>query len=211
VSAAQVREDDVMTASRSAAHAANAPPATSDGDHRIGPEGVAELLAVAHTASMALQVLEEAARWAREDLESVLRSLTAIDEQRRAVGAAARALDDAGARAAQHLRTVTRMTEAASRTVSETMAEWGAQAGEAALEKLDSWADVSRTESESLRQYRRDRWAVATALESLVDLREAEARRLQQLIERRAALLTDLSAVLATQAEAARSIPEHPA
>ena len=78
-------------------------------------------------------------------------------------------------------------------------------AREAALEKLDSWADLSRLESESLRQYRRDRWAVATALESLADLREAEARRLQQLIERRAALLTDLTAVQATQAEAARS------
>ena len=166
---------------------------------------------MAHTASMALQVLEEAARWAREDLESVLRSVAAIDEQRRAVGAAAHALDDAGARAAQHLRTVDRMTEAASRSVSEAMAESGADASEAALEKLDSCADLSRLESESLRQYRRDRWAVATALESLADLREAEARRLQQLIERRAALLTDLTAVQATQAEAARRITEHPA
>ena len=204
-------EDDVMTASRSAAHAANAHPTTSNGDHRLGPEGVAELLGLAHTASMALQVLEEAARWAREDLESVLRSVAAIDEQRRAVGAAAHALDDAGARAAQHLRTVDRMTEAASRSVSEAMAESGADASEAALKKLDSCADLSRLESESLRQYRRDRWAVATALESLADLREAEARRLQQLMERRAALLTDLTAVQATQAEAARRITEHPA
>ena len=103
------------------------------------------------------------------------------------------------------------MTEAASRSVSEAMAESGADASEAALKKLDSCADLSRLESESLRQYRRDRWAVATALESLADLREAEARRLQQLMERRAALLTDLTAVQATQAEAARRITEHPA
>jgi hypothetical protein len=174
----------------------------------MGPEGVAELLGVAHAAVMALQVLEEATRSAREELESVLRSVTAIDDQKRTVGAAAHALDDAGARAAKHLRTVDRLTEAASRSVSEAMAECGAHASEAALEQLDSWADLSRLESESLREYRRDRWAVATALESFADLREAEARRLQQLIERRAALLTDLGSVLATQAEAARSITE---
>ena len=204
-------ENDGMASSRGAAHQVKTHRATSDGGHRIGPEGVAELLGVAHAAGMALVVLEEAARWAREDLESVLRSVTAIDEQRRAVGAAAHALDDAGARAAEHLRTVDRLTEAASRSVGEAMAECGAHAGDAALEQLDSWADLSRLEAESLRQYRRDRWRVATALESFADLREAEARRLQQLIERRASLLTDLTAVLAKQAQAARSIPEHPA
>ena len=103
----------------------------------------------------------------------MLRSVTAIDEQKRAAGAAALALDDAGARAAQHLRTVDRLTEAASRSVGAALAESGAHASEAALEQLDSWADLSRIESEGLHQYRRDRWDLAQALESLADLREA--------------------------------------
>ena len=85
-----------MTSASRVAARVNGPAAASGGDHRIGPERIAELLAVADAASMALQVLEEAARSAREDLQSVLRSVTAIDEQRRAAGAAARALDDGG-------------------------------------------------------------------------------------------------------------------
>ena len=138
----------------------------------------------------------------------MLRSVTAIDEQKRAAGAAALALDDAGARAAQHLRTVDRLTEAASRSVGAALAESGAHASEAALEQLDSWADLSRIESEGLHQYRRDRWGLAQALESLADLRELEARRLQQVIERRAGLLTNLTAVLAAQAETACGITD---
>ena len=197
-----------MTSSGRDAAAVNGHPTTSDTDLRIGPERIAGLLAVADAASMTLQVVEEAARSAREDLQSVLRRVTAIDEQKRAAGAAAHALDDAGARAAQHLRTVDRLTEAASRSVGAALAESGAHASEAALEQLDSWADLSRIESEGLHQYRRDRWDLAQALESLADLREVEARRLQQVIERRAGLLTRLTAVLATQAEAARTITD---
>jgi hypothetical protein len=209
VSAAGVRaEEDVMMSSNREAAAVNGDPTASDDVNRIGPERIAELLAVADAASMALQVVEEAARSAREDLQSVLRSVAAVDEQKRAAGAAAHALDDAGARAAQHLRTVDALTEAASRSVGAALAESGAHASEAALEQLDSWADLSRLESEGLHQYRRDRWGLAQALESLADLREAEARRLQQVIERRAALLTSLTAVLATQAETARSITD---
>ena len=121
-----------------------------------------------------------------------------------------RYLDDAGARAAQHLRTVDQLTEAASRSVGAARAESGAHASEAALDQLDSWADLSRIESEGLDQYRRDRWGLAQALESLADLREAEARRLQQVIVRRAALLAGLTALLATQAETARAITENP-
>ena len=175
-------------------------------DQRIGPERIAELLAVAAAAKMALLVLEAAARSAREDLESVLRSVDAIEEQKRAARGAAHALDDAGERAAEHLRTVDRLTEAASRSVGEALAGIGAPASETALEQLDSWAELSRLESEGLHQYRRDRWSLASALESLNDLREAEARRLQQLIDRRAGLMTSLLDVVAQQADAARSI-----
>ncbi len=198
-----------MTSSSGAAAPVNGHPTATDGDHRIGPERIAQLLAVADAASMALQVVEEAARSAREDLESVLRSVTVIDDHKRVARAAAHALDDAGARAAQHLRTVDRLTEEASRSVGAALAESGAHASEAALEQLDSWADLSRIESEGLHQYRRDRWGLAKALESLADLREAEARRLQQVIQRRAGLLAGLTAVLTEQAETARSITEH--
>jgi len=199
--------EDLGTASRVGA----APPvngrrlAPLDG-HRMGLERVAELLAVAGTARMALLVLEEAARSAREDLESVLRSVEAIDDQKRAARGAAIALDEAGARAAQHLRTVDRLTEAASRSVGAALADSGAHADEAALEQLDAWADLSRLESEGLHQYRRDRWSLANALEALNDLREAEARRLQQVLERRAGMMTSLVDVVTHQAAAARSI-----
>ena len=121
---------------------------------------------------------------------------------------AAHALDEAGERAAEHLRTVDRLTEAASRSVGAALAESGAHASEAALEQLDSWADLSRIESEGLHQYRRDRWDLANALESLNDLREAEARRLQQLIERRAGLMASLTDLLAQQADAARAVTD---
>ena len=89
---------------------------------------------------MALLVLEEAARSARDDLDSVRRSVDAIDQQKRAARGAAHALDEAGERAAEHLRTVDQLTEAASRSVGAALAESGAHASEAALEELDSWA-----------------------------------------------------------------------
>src|SRR6478609_3179822 len=91
-------------------------PLSRERRRRLGPERIAELLAVAEAANMALLVLEAAARSARDDLESVLRSVDAIDQQKRAAGGAAHALDEAGDRAARHLRTVDRLTEAASRS-----------------------------------------------------------------------------------------------
>jgi hypothetical protein len=199
-------EEDVMVSSSDAEPPVNGRPAVRADDRRLGPEHIAELLAVADATSMALLVLEAAARSARDDLESVRRSVDAIDQQKRAARGAAHALDEAGERAAEHLRTVDRLTEAASRSVGAALAESGAHASEAALEQLDSWADLSRIESEGLYQYRRDRWDLANALESLNDLREAEARRLQQLIERRAGLMTSLTDLLAQQADAARAV-----
>src|SRR5829696_677576 len=101
----------------------------------IGPERIADLLTVADAATMTFLVVQEAARSAREDLESVLRTVRAIDKQKGAAREAAHALDEAGARAAQHLRTVDRLTEAASRSVGAALAESGAHASEAALEQ----------------------------------------------------------------------------
>ena len=100
------------------------------------------------------------------------------------------------------------VAEAASRSVGAALEESGAHASDAALEQLDSWADLSRIETEGLHQYRRDRWGLANALESLNDLRETEARRLQELIERRAGLMSSLTEMLTKQADAARSITD---
>ena len=173
---------------------------------RIGAERIAALVAVADAARLALLVVQEAATAAREDLDAVLRTVRAIDLQKRAAHDAASALDDAGARAAKHLRAVDRLTEAASRSVGAALAASGSHTDETVLEELDSWADLSRLESEGLQQYLRRRWGLAEALESLTELGEAEARRLQQVLERRARLMTTLTEVLTTQAEAARSI-----
>jgi DNA repair exonuclease SbcCD ATPase subunit len=209
VSVAGVRaEEVVMVSSSEPGPPVNGRPVRPADDWRLGPERIAELLAVAEAANMALLVLEAAARSARDDLESVLRSVDAIDQQKRAAGGAAHALDEAGDRAARHLRTVDRLTEAASRSVGAALEESGAHASEAALEQLDSWADLSRIETEGLHQYRRDRWGLANALESLNDLRETEARRLQELIERRAGLMSSLTEMLTKQADAARSITD---
>jgi hypothetical protein len=46
-------------------------------------------------------------------------------------------------------------------------------------------------------------------METLNDLREAEARRLQQLIDRRAGLMSSLTDVLTEQAGTARSVTEN--
>ena len=54
------------------------------------------------------------------------RSVDAIDQQKRAARGAAHALDEAGERAAEHLRTVDRLTEAARRSVGAALAESGA-------------------------------------------------------------------------------------
>ena len=175
---------------------------------RLGAERIAALLTVADAASMALLVVQEAAAAAREDLDAVLRSVRAVDLQKRAAHDAAKALDDVGARAAKHLRAVDRLTEAASRSVGAALAATGSPASETVLEELDSWADLSRLESEGLEQYLQRRWGLAEALDSLTDLGEEEARRLQQVIERRAGLMTVLTELLTKQAEAARSITD---
>jgi hypothetical protein len=201
-------EEDVMVSSRAADPQQNGHPAPPAADRRIGPERIAELLTLADAVGLALQVLEGAARSAREDLDSLLRNVAAIDRQQRAGRGAAHALDEAGARAAQHLRTVDRLTEAASRTVGAALAESGSHASEAALEQLDAWADLSRIEAEGLHEYRRDRWGLADVLESLDDLHEVEARRLQQLIERRSDLLTSLTQLLARHADTARAVTD---
>ena len=159
-------------------------------------------------ASMALLVVQEAAPAAREDLDAVIRTVRAIDLQKRAAHDAAKALDDVGARAAKHLRAVDRLTEAASRSVGAALAANGSPTSETVLEELDSWADLSRLESEGLDQYLQRRWGLAEALDSLTDLGEEEARRLQQVIERRAGLMTVLTELLTKQAEAARSITD---
>jgi hypothetical protein len=93
--------------------------------------------------------------------------------------------------------------------VGAALARGGAHTSEAALEQLDAWADLSRLESDGLHQYRRDRWGLADAMETLNDLREAEARRLQQLIDRRAGLMSSLTDVLTEQAGTARSVTEN--
>ena len=92
---------------------------------RIGAERIAALVAVADAASMALLVVQEAATAAREDLDAVLRTVRAIDLQKQVAHDAASALDDAGARAAKHLRAVDRLTEAASRSVGAALAASG--------------------------------------------------------------------------------------
>ena len=175
---------------------------------RVGDEHLAALLSVADAASMAFLVLEEAARSARADLEAVLRSVRAIDQQERAGRRAAHALDEAGARAAEHLRTVDRLTEAASRSVGSALAESGATSDDATLEQLDAWADLSRRESDGLHHFLRGRWGLADVLESLTDLSETEAWRLQQVIEQRSLLLTTLTDVLSQQVATARSITD---
>jgi hypothetical protein len=108
-------EEDVMVAPGEAGPQVNGRAAAPEQGHRLGAERIAALLAVAGAANLALRVVEEAARSAREDLESVLRSVDAIEQQKRAARGAAHALDESAARAAQHLRTVDRLTEAASR------------------------------------------------------------------------------------------------
>lgn len=175
---------------------------------QVGAERTKELLALADSAAMALVVLEEAVRSAREDLESALRSVRALDEQTYATREAAAALDDAGARAADHLRAVDRLTESATHSVEAALAERDTPTGETVLEQLEAWADLSRIHAEALQRYRGDLWGLADAVAALEDLRASEARRLQQVLERRAGLLTVLTSLFSEQTEKARSITE---
>ena len=177
---------------------------------RVADEHLAALLSLADAAGMAFLVLEEAARSARADLDSVLRSVRAIDQQKRVGRRAAHALDEAGAGAAEHLRTVDRLTRAASRSIGAALAESDAHTDATTVEQLDAWADRSRRESDSLRHFLRGRWGLADVLESLTDLSETEAWRLQQVIEQRSRLLTTLTDVLCRQIATARSFTDVP-
>ena len=174
---------------------------------RVADEHLAALLSLADAAGMAFLVLEEAARSARADLDSVLRSVRAIDQQKRVGRRAAHALDEAGAGAAEHLRTVDRLTKAASRSIGAALAESDAHT-DATVEQLDASADRSRRESDGLRHFLRGRWGLADVLESLTDLGETEAWRLQQVIEQRSRLLTTLTDVLCQQVATARSFTD---
>ena len=175
----------------------------------IGEQRLDLLLAAGDVASLAFQVAQEAAQSARHDLETVMRSIRAINEHQRAARAAVEALDEAGTRAAAHLHAVDELTEAASRTLGEALEDSGELASEAALEQLDAWADASRLQSQRLRHDLRDRWGVGEALDSLAELGQAEAIRLQQLMDRRAKLLQTLSTILKAQADTARSITDN--
>lgn len=175
---------------------------------QVGAERTRELLALADSAAMALVVLEEAVRSAREDLQAALRSVRAVDEQTRTMREAAAGLDDAGARAADHLRAVDQLTESATRSVGAALAGSGAPTGESVLDQLEAWADLSRIHAEALQRYRGDVWGLTEAVAALEELRASEAQRLQQVLERRAGLLTVLTTLFSEQTEKARSITE---
>ncbi|HYN66299.1 MAG TPA: hypothetical protein VES93_05375 [Ornithinibacter sp.] len=158
---------------------------------------------------MAFVVVEEAARSAREDLAAIMASVRAIEEQKRAWHEAVEALNDAGARAAEHLSSVDRLTVDASRAVGEALDGCGESVGETALEQLDSWAVHSRLESERLQQQLHDAGFVAERLDTLAESGQLESLRLQQVLDRRAKLIATLSAILAAEAEAARAITQN--
>jgi hypothetical protein len=171
--------------------------------------GTAALLGVADVASMAFLVVEEAARSAREDLAAIMASVRGIDEQKRAWREAVDALNTAGARAAEHLSTVDRLTVEASRAVGGALDGYGESFSETALEQLDSWAVHSRLESERLQQQLQDAGFVAERLETLTERSELESLRLQQVMDRRSKLVATLSGILTKEAEAARAITEN--
>ena len=169
----------------------------------------AALLGVADVASMAFLVVEEAARSAREDLAAIMASVRGIDEQKRAWREAVDALNTAGARAAEHLSTVDRLTVEASRAVGEALDGYGESFSETALEQLDSWAVHSRLESERLQRQLQDAGFVAERLETLTERSELESLRLQQVMDRRSKLIATLSGILTKEAGSARAITEN--
>jgi hypothetical protein len=207
-----VRRDDDSTAP-SGHHEPKVPRRARASPHRddddAGDARTAALLGVADVASMAFVVVEEAARSAREDLAAIMASVRAIDEQKRAWREAVDALNDAGARAAEHLSTVDRLTVEASRAVGEALDGCGETVGETALEQLDSWAVHSRLESERLQQQLHDAGFVAERLDALAERSAQESLRLQQVMDRRATLIATLSAILAKEADTAREITEN--
>lgn len=175
---------------------------------QVGAERTRELLALADSAAMALVVLEQAVRSAREDVESALRSVRAVDEQARTTREAAAALDDAGARAADHLRAVDQLTESATHSVEAALTESRTPGGQTVREQLEAWADLSRIHAEALERYRGDVWGLTEAVTALEELGASEARRLQQVLERRAGLLTVLTTLFSEQTDKVRSITE---
>ena len=210
-----MRRDDDSTASSEATEPrvpgrARAAPDVPTRDHTGSDDArTAALLGVADVASMAFIVVEEAARSAREDLAAIMASVRGIDEQKRAWREAVDALNSAGARAAEHLSTVDRLTVEASRAVGEALDGYGESFSETALEQLDSWAVHSRLESERLQQQLQDAGFVAERLDTLTERSELESLRLQQVMDRRSKLIATLSGILTKEAEAARAITEN--
>jgi hypothetical protein len=197
-----VRRDDDSTVSSEATEPkgrgrARAAAEVPQRDHAGSDDArTAALLDVADVASMAFIVVEEAARSAREDLAAIMASVRGIDEQKRAWREAVDALNTAGARAAEHLSTVDRLTVEASRAVGEALDGYGESFSETALEQLDSWAVHSRLESERLQQQLQDAGFVAERLDTLTERSELESLRLQQVMDRRSKLIATLSGIL---------------
>ena len=199
-----MRDGDDLTASRSRS-AREVPPRrpASAQDERVEA-----LLGVGDVAGLALLVVEEAARSAREDLEAAIRSVRALTEQQDAARRALDTLDAAGTGAVGHLRAVDHLTEQASRIVAASLLEGDELAGEDTLERLDAWADLSRAQAQRLEQGRDDAWGLAELLDALSDLGRREAMRLQEVLQRRSTVLTSLTSVLEQQSRTARAITD---
>ncbi|MFL6152509.1 MAG: hypothetical protein ACJ72B_09025 [Ornithinibacter sp.] len=196
-----MREGDDLTASRSHTREASSRRPPPAGDHRVEA-----LLGLGDVAGLALLVVEEAARSAREDLEAAIRSVRSLAEQQDAAGRALDALEAAGSGAVGHLREVDHLTEEASRIVAASLLEGEELAGEDTLERLDTWADLSRAHAQRLEQGRNDAWGLAELLDALSDQGRREAVRLQEVMQRRSTVLSSLTGVLEQQSRSARAI-----
>ena len=182
-----MRDGDDLMASRShSAREVTPRRPTSARDERVEA-----LLGVGDVAGLALLVVEEAARSAREDLEAAIRSVRALTEQQESARRALDALDAAGTGAVGHLREVDHLTEQASRIVAASLLEGDELAGEDTLE-----------------QGRDDAWGLAELLDALSDLGRREAVRLQEVLQRRSTVLTSLTGVLEQQSRTARAITD---
>ncbi|MFL6166331.1 MAG: hypothetical protein ACJ710_08620, partial [Ornithinibacter sp.] len=155
-----MREGDDLTASRSHTREASSRRPPPAGDHRVEA-----LLGLGDVAGLALLVVEEAARSAREDLDAAIRSVRALTEQQDAARRALDTLDAAGTGAAGHLREVDHLTGAASRIVAASLLDGDDLAAEDTLERLDAWADLSRAQAQRLEQGREDAWGLAELLD----------------------------------------------
>lgn len=198
-----MRDGDNLTASRSQSVREVPPRRPMSRDERVEA-----LLGVGDVAGTALLEVEEAARSARQDLEAAVRSVRALGEQQDAARRALDALDAAGTGAVYHLRAVDHLTEQASRIVAASLREGQEVVGEDTLERLDSWADLSRAQAQRLEQRRDDAWGLAELLDALSDLGRREAVRLEEVLRKRSTVLTSLAASLEQQSRAARAITD---